>query len=157
MEIKHFEESRAEEIREFNKRILRDTNVLFEPGGPWDADLDKIDEVYVKPGGCFVFIEESGAIIAMGALKIISESEAEVKRMRVETSLQRRGIGQKLLDYLTEFAKSLGVKRIILNTSELQAPAQRFYEKNGYSEYRRANFKREHLRDMEIIFYEKNL
>ena len=109
-------------------------------------------EVYINSGGCFVLIEENESIQAMGALKIISEKVAEIKRMRVETSLQRQGLGQKILDYLILHAKKHGVERIILDTSELQEAAQYFYIKNGFIEYNRKKWN-----DIIIIFYEKFL
>jgi len=120
--------------------------------GPWDADMDNIEEIYIRPGGCFVLIEENGAIQAMGALKIISEKVAEIKRMRVETSLQRQGLGQKILDYLLLHAKSKGIERIILDTSELQGAAQNFYKKNGFTEYKRSKWN-----GLTIIFYERDI
>ena len=69
--------------------------------------------------------------------------------MRVKTTLQRQGFGQKILDYLISYAKKQGFKRIILDTTNLQEAAQNFYMKNGFTEY-----DRKELNDMIIIFYE---
>ena len=148
--IRSYEEKDKEKIYEFHKRILRETSEnAFFASGSWDEDFKNIEEVYINPGGCFVLIEENGSIKAMGALKIVSEKVAEIKRMRVETSLQRQGLGQKIFDYLLLHAKNSGIERIILDTSEVQEAAQKFYIKNGFTEY-----KRETWRNMTIIFYE---
>lgn len=48
----------------------------------------------------------------------------------VDDTYRKNGYGSKLLTYLETQAIRLGVKRIILNTFDFQAPA--FYKKNGY-------------------------
>ena len=85
--IRKYVDTDKDSVAEFHKRILGETGAYIP--GPWDDDLQNIEDVYVRPGGCFVLIEESGAIQAMGTLKIVSNKVAEIKRMRVETSLQR--------------------------------------------------------------------
>ena len=146
--IRNYESKDREKVAEFHKRILSETGAYIP--GIWNEDLNNIEEVYVRPGGCFVLIEENDAIQAMGAMKVISEKVAEIKRMRVETSLQRRGFGQKILDYLLLQAKKQGFERIILDTSDLQEAAKRFYMKNGFTEYNRKKWN-----GIEIIFYER--
>ena len=146
--IRNYNEQDKEKVIEFHKRIMIEASAYLP--GPWDDDLSDIEAVYVRPGGCFVLIEEDNAILAMGALKIISNTVAEIKRMRVETSLQRRGFGQEIMDHLMQHAKLMGIKRVILDTTEVQIAAQNFYEKNGFIEYKRGKWN-----DIIIIFYEK--
>ena len=145
--IRDFEHKDTEKITEFHKRILSETGAYIS--GFCDEDLYNIEDVYIRPGGCFVLIEDNNDIKAMGALKVISDKVAEIKRMRVETSLQRKGYGQKILNYLLSYAIKQGFERIILDTSNLQIAAQKFYEKNGFME-----FNRKELNEMTIIFYE---
>ena len=148
--IRDFVSSDTEKVVEFHKRILNETGAYIP--GRWDEDLSNIEDVYINPGGCFIIIEHNNEIQAMGALKGISEKIAEVKRMRVETSLQRQGFGQKILDYLLSYAKEQGYERIILDTTNFQETAQNFYIKNGFTEY-----DRKELNDMTIIFYELHM
>lgn len=56
-----------------------------------DADLDDIDDVYLKDGGFLVGVL-GGRIVAMAALTRTSLERAEVKRMRVEPAVQGRGL-----------------------------------------------------------------
>ncbi|HEX3043347.1 MAG TPA: GNAT family N-acetyltransferase [Bacillota bacterium] len=135
MAPRSFRKEDTEKVIEFHERVLRGTGT-FVPG-PWNDDMKNIEEVYIRPGGCFVLTEEGASIIAMGALKILSDTEAEIKRMRVEPSRQRRGLGQQILDYLLSHAKKQEIQRVILDTTELQKAAQRFYEKNQFVEYGR--------------------
>jgi ribosomal protein S18 acetylase RimI-like enzyme len=146
--VRHFRNEDTQKAIEFHERVLRGTGT-FVPG-PWNDDMKNIEAVYVRPGGCFVLIEEDETIIAMGALKILSDHEAEIKRMRVEPSRQRQGLGQMILDYLLSHAKKRGIQRVILNTTELQKQAQRFYEKNQFVEYGRDTWG-----DFKLILYER--
>ena len=148
--IRDFKNKDTKKVAEFHKRILSETGAYIP--GPWDEDMKNIEDVYIRPGGRFVLIEENNSIQAMGAIKVISEKVAEIKRMRVETSLQRQGLGQKILDYLLSYAKKQGFERIILDTSDLQEAAQNFYIKNGFIEYNRKKWN-----DITIIFYEMYL
>jgi GNAT superfamily N-acetyltransferase len=146
--LRTYNDQDKDAVISFHERILRETGA-FLPGRR-DEDLENVGEVYLRPGGCFVLVEENGVIQAMGALRIVSETVAEIKRMRVDTTLQRQGLGQFVLDHLLQHAKTRGVERVILDTSDRQKPARRFYEKNGFTEYKRSKWN-----ELTIIFYEK--
>ena len=55
--------------------------------GPWDADLDNINATYLDAGGDFVVALADGELVAMGALRPVSETTAELKRLRVRQVL----------------------------------------------------------------------
>src|SRR5687767_3232869 len=59
----------------------------------WDKDFKNIEEIYIHNRGEFFVVTINDKIIGMGALKKVDESTAEIKRMRVEPSLQSKGIG----------------------------------------------------------------
>ncbi len=120
--------------------------------GPWDDDVYAIEETYLKRRGEFLIGENDGRLIAMGALKRTSSERAEIKRMRVLPEYQGRGYGQLILDELEARARALGYRTLHLDTSILQVPAQRFYEKNGYREVGRDIYGQ-----LEVILYEKQL
>jgi ribosomal protein S18 acetylase RimI-like enzyme len=129
--------------------------------GPWDDDVYAIEEVYLKKQGEFLIGECDGLFVAMGALKRTSPQRAEIKRMRVHPEYQRRGYGQLMLDELEARARALGYQILHLDTSILQIPAQRLYEKNGFHEVGRDTYQQEAGRDtyqqLEVILYEKQL
>ena len=150
MILRNYEPKDSKNVVAFHEQVLKDTGA-FSPG-PWNDDMLNINEVYVRPGGLFVIVEDNGSLIGMGALKIISEKEAEIKRMRVETTLQGKGIGQKIIDHLLSHAENKGIKRVILDTTEAQKPAQNFYLKNGFKEYGQSIWN-----GLGLILYEKEL
>ena len=57
----------------------------------------------------------------------------EVAELAVDPSIQRGGIGSKVMSLLESRLKGLGVGAISLNTSR-HLPAYAFYKKNGYNE-----------------------
>ena len=129
--------------------------------GRWDDDIYAIEEVYLKNQGAFLIGECEGLVVAMGALKRTSPERAEIKRMRVHPEYQGRGYGQLILDELEAHARALGYRTLHLDTSILQLPAQRLYEKNGFLEVGRDTYQQEIGRDtsqqLEVILYEKPL
>ncbi len=46
--------------------------------GPWDDDLHHVEEVYLRSGGEFLVGECGGQVVAMGALRRVSDAEAKV-------------------------------------------------------------------------------
>ncbi len=129
--------------------------------GPWDDDVYAIEEVYLKHQGEFLIGEEDGRLVAMGALKRSSPERAEIKRMRVFAEYQRRGYGQLILSALEARARELGYRTLHLDTSVVQVPAQKLYEKNGFREVGRDRYRQHTSEDteqmLEVILYEKQL
>lgn len=129
--------------------------------GLWDDDIYSIEEVYLKNQGEFLIGEYDGLLVAMGALKRTTPQRAEIKRMRVSPAYQGRGYGQLILDELEAHARALGYQTLHLDTSTLQVPAQKLYEKNGYREVDRDKYRQEVGKDkyelLEVILYEKQL
>ena len=120
--------------------------------GVWDKDLHQIEDVYINNGGEFLVGIHDGQLVAMGALKRTSADKAEIKRMRVKPAFQRRGFGQRILKALEKRADALGYKTLHLSTTVLQEAAQRFYEKNGYTEISRGE-----VYSFLCVFYEKRI
>ncbi len=120
--------------------------------GPWDDDLRAIPDIYLRDNGAFVVGLVDERIVAMGALKRISETEAEVKRMRVHPDFQRRGYGQQVLSHLEAKALDLGYLSLRLDTTTAQKAALSLYAKNGYSEVGRRSW-----REFEMVYFIKHL
>ncbi|MGA3184888.1 MAG: GNAT family N-acetyltransferase [Candidatus Dormibacteria bacterium] len=102
--------------------------------GPWDDDLHHIQEVYLDAGGEFLVGLLAGRIVAIGALRRQDEITVELKRMRVNPDLQRRGLGRIVLRRLEERARELGYRRLVLDTTERQVAAIALYRSEGFTE-----------------------
>ncbi len=120
--------------------------------GPWDDDVYAIEQTYLENGGEFLIGEWDSVFVAMGALRRTTPERAEIKRMRVHPDYQGRGFGQIILTALEARGRALGYTTLHLDTSTLQLPAQKLYERNGYLPVGRDNYN-----GVEVILYEKAL
>ncbi len=120
--------------------------------GPWNDDIYAIEDTYINNCGEFLIGENDGTFVAMGALKRTGPDRAEIKRMRVHPDHQGHGYGQIVLNELEDRARTLGYRTLHLDTSIVQVPAQKLYEKNGFQEVGRDMYG-----SLEVILYEKHL
>lgn len=149
MTLRPFRSDDLAQVWTLHESAMLATGVALAGPGPWEDDLRAILSTYVSPGGCFFVVEEDQRIIAMGALRLHDDGEAEIKRMRVDPAFQRQGIGKLVLDALLQHAKQAKLRRIFLDTGEQLVAARHFYEKNGFTEFRR-----EVWHGFPMIFYE---
>lgn len=149
--IRQYKYSDHNQVVELHKHALRVIGAY--KSGEWEKDLQDIEGNYINNKGEFLVGLLDSKVIAMGAIRKISDEIAELKRMRVHPDFQRQGFGQWMLEALEKRAKELGYKRIQLDTTVKQTVAQYLYEKNGYSEIRRETW----IIYGEVVFYQKAL
>jgi ribosomal protein S18 acetylase RimI-like enzyme len=118
----------------------------------FDADFRDIEHVYLHNRGEFLVGLCDNRIVAMGALKRLNATAAEITRMRVHPDYWRRGFGRAVLDRLQVRAIELGYQELWLDTTLQQIAAQQLYLKNGFREFRRFP-----VGAFEVILFEKDL
>jgi GNAT superfamily N-acetyltransferase len=138
MFIREYEARDAAPVWELHVQALTAIGALYP--GPWDDDFKRITEIYFNPGGTFLVGEVDSAVVAMGALRWLNPSTAEIKRMRIRPDQQRLGFGGLMLKALEQHAAERGLWNLELDTTTEQRGARAFYEKHGYRlvEVRRA-------------------
>ncbi len=82
-----------------------------------------------EPGEYRFHIEEEGEIIA-GIVAGSCFETLEAESLFVDEAHRGKGHGRRLLRYAEEKGKAAGLKHVLLNTYEFQAPG--FYQKEGY-------------------------
>ena len=83
--------------------------------------------------GTFVIARIDGRAVGCGAIRLLDDATAEVKRMYVEPELRGRHVGRAVLDALEEKARELGVRRLVLETGVHQHAAIALYVRAGFS------------------------
>jgi ribosomal protein S18 acetylase RimI-like enzyme len=151
LELRRFVETDSAQVWELHNLALRDVGA-HAGNGPWDDDLLTIPASYLDGRGEFLVGMVAGRLVAMGALRPICDSVAEIKRMRVHPRFQRRGFGRLILERLEQRAVELGYRRLRLDSSVTQTAAQQLYRSAGYREVARGQ-----LAGLEAIFFEKAL
>lgn len=103
---------------------------LAEHNGDTDdffAQFNTIDAIK----NCIVaYVDDRPA--ACGAFKPFSEDTVEIKRMFTDPEFRKRGLGSAIVTELENWAKELGFKKTVLETSQDLTQAISVYEKNGF-------------------------
>jgi GNAT superfamily N-acetyltransferase len=82
-------------------------------------------------GGMFVVYTDGLAVGCAGFIRH-DETTAELKRMFVRPSERGRGSARRLLHDLESEARSLGYRRLVLETGTRQVEAQHLYPSEGF-------------------------
>jgi putative acetyltransferase len=75
-----------------------------------------------------------GTVLGIGALKRLGPHHAEIKSMHTAEAARGRGIGRAILVHLVDVARTLGARRVSLETGTTVAfaPARALYENVGF-------------------------
>ena len=127
-----FENKYLDQVKELIGNLLVFTGTLSPIDLPIDdEDLNAIPETYSGKGGFWLAIQGDRVIGAV-SLKEMGENIAKLKRMFVTSDLHGKGVGEALLNYALNHAKTQGFTKVILNTNEHMTRAHHFYEKHGF-------------------------
>ncbi|RZK89914.1 MAG: N-acetyltransferase [Pedobacter sp.] len=91
------------------------------------AQFNKVDSIKQV-----VVAYQNGMPVACGAIKPLSETAAEVKRMFVHPDHRKKGIAAKILTELEAWATELTFEECVLETGRKQPEAIALYQKVGY-------------------------
>lgn len=120
-------------------------------------DLDKIPEFYQVGNGNFWIARNGDKIIGTIALLDIGNHKAALRKMFVDRDYRGKdfGVGQKMLHTLIAWARHRNITGIFLGTTEKFTRAQRFYEKNGFTEIPKQNLPEEFpVMEVDSKFYQ---
>jgi GNAT superfamily N-acetyltransferase len=120
-------------------------------------DLNTIPEFYQVNNGNFWIAKKDEQIIGTVALLDIGNNQGALRKMFVAADYRGKGsgVGQALLDHLVNWARLKGFAEIFLGTTEKFIAAQRFYEKNGFTEIPKQNLPRAFpVMEVDVKFYQ---
>ena len=80
----------------------------------------------------FFLLRDSEAPAGCGGIELVGTEYGELKRMFVRPTFRGRGFGRLLLDHLTAYARSNGIRLLRLETGVHQVEAIRMYERAGF-------------------------
>jgi GNAT superfamily N-acetyltransferase len=133
------EEGDASPVRE----LFIIVNRLLSPPGMRDAfeayiarslteEMDRVAAYYGERGGGFWVALRQQKVVGMFGLESAAPDAMELRRMYVDPSARRGGIGRLMLRFAEAECRRLNVRRLELSTSELQPAALELYQHAGY-------------------------
>ena len=122
-------------IAEFMNEHLADMRATSPPESVHALDLDRLRQPDIRFFSLWLGEGTSGEqLVGTGAIKRLSAEHGELKSMRTRASVRRQGLGRRLLQHLLTEARSMGLKRLSLETGTepFFAPASALYEAHGF-------------------------
>jgi putative acetyltransferase len=92
-----------------------------------------LDEAEVSGArGAFLVAHLDGAPVGCGAVRLIDAETGELKRMYVSPGVRGKGVGRRLVAALEDEARTLGARRLVLETGTRQTAALALYRATGF-------------------------
>jgi ribosomal protein S18 acetylase RimI-like enzyme len=95
-------------------------------------ELRTLPGVYAPPRGRILLARHDGRPVGCVCLKPHDESLCELKRLYVRPEARGRAIGSKLVAGLLEEARSIGYRRIVLDSHASMTAAHALYDAAGF-------------------------
>ncbi|TBR44685.1 GNAT family N-acetyltransferase [Marinomonas agarivorans] len=118
------------EIQQFLFEHLDDMQSVSPPESKHALDLSGLQ----APDVTFWTAYEQEKPIACGALKQLSDTQAEIKSMRVDEKQRGRGLGSKMLSHIISEGKKRQYHSLVLETGSMAffESARQLYLKHGF-------------------------
>jgi GNAT superfamily N-acetyltransferase len=100
----------------------------------FDAELTTLPGAYGRPRGRLWLAMDSGEAAGCVGLRPFEGDACEMKRLYVRPAHRGKGIGRKLAEKTIEVAKTLGYRRMLLDTLAAMAEATALYRGLGFKE-----------------------
>ena len=111
----------------------------FDAGFDPQQSLAPTLDDFAPPAGTFIVIRLDGTLVGCGGFKRETAGTAYIKRMWISRDARGLGLGRRLLAELEDRARSLGYRKICLETEKSLKEAQQLYRSSGYVEVPRFN------------------
>lgn len=104
----------------------------------FEKELETIETMYAPPGGALLLLHGSTSLTASGfvgcvGLRPLGE-ECEIKRLYVRSELRGGGWGRRLAEAVVDRARSLGYRRLYLDTLPSMTAARALYADMGFTD-----------------------
>lgn len=131
MEITSYTNQDQEQVTGFFRTIYKEM-------GWQEEKADHLDDPKIAfhlPNGIFLLIKEDDRIIGTGGIIKLAHNSGLMKKFYIDQNYRGKGVAQLLLQKLLEEAKEMKLTQIVLDASNSNTRAIRFYEKNSFSRF----------------------
>ena len=100
----------------------------------FEAELATLPGDYAPPRGRLLLALAGDAVAGCVAMRPLTVEECEMKRLYVVPRFRAEGVGRRLAERVIAEARSIGYRRMCLDTLPSMADAQRMYERLGFKD-----------------------
>ncbi|KAE8964693.1 hypothetical protein PR001_g28971 [Phytophthora rubi] len=129
--------------------------------GDLTTDLADIEASHVAPGGNFwvavATTKGISRVVGMTGLIRVSEAVGEVRRVYVDQTCHRMGVGRKLMAQLESWSRQNGIKSVFLTTNATDDRPKAFYAALGYTKVDEILYLWENPKYFEMVKFVKQL
>jgi len=100
----------------------------------FENELANLPGQYAAPKGRLLFARVDGEVAGCAALRPLSGDACEMKRLFVRPAFRAHGVGRMLAERIIVDARSIGYRRMCLDTLPSMGRAQQLYEALGFRE-----------------------
>jgi ribosomal protein S18 acetylase RimI-like enzyme len=100
----------------------------------FDEEVSALPGVYAPPGGAIALAESAGRALGVVALRHLTDSVCEMKRLYVRPEARGAGIGRGLAEAIMTAARQAGYRTVRLNTHDMMSSAIALYRDLGFVE-----------------------
>lgn len=100
----------------------------------YDEELKHLEGKYRLPYGRLYIALDGDRAVGCAALRRIDEENCEIKRLYVRSEYRKNGLGRRLAEQIVADAKSIGYKRMLLDTLPFLKNAIALYKSMGFYE-----------------------
>ena len=100
----------------------------------FDEELLTLKEMYSSPSGGIILVKEAGQVLGCVAIRKISNTIGELKRMYMKPAHQNKGLGKILLNKALDLAKTCNYNTVQLDTLAEMISAINLYKQAGFYE-----------------------
>jgi RimJ/RimL family protein N-acetyltransferase len=97
-------------------------------------DLLQFDAHYTPPRGAFWIVRDDTRVVGSVGVDRIDARTAELHRLYVDASQRGRGIGQRLVETVLDWARAQGLARVVLWSDTRFETSHRLYRRLGFEQ-----------------------
>ena len=101
------------------------------------CELLHLSEVFSEATrNAFWVVDRQGVIVGCFGIESHSETDSELRRMYLDREFRGAGIAKRMLKCAEVQARSLGFRKMLVSTAQIQRAADRFYRRSGFCQVR---------------------